>query len=228
MTNLEKIELSPPVFPQASGTDTINMHDVHIMGNKYLLMNVGKYVDEEIGDEIVGYLRFNDGSVITSIPYYITPDKQDFSPYSLLFPVDKITLYGSYQAQYKIISHGNERDSPTVNVNLVFSDSSSLIEVSLKDGSTIFNGQSIYLIVTIKTGDPNILSEISKFKIEDQSKSIHQVIYEPFVKNFTSQEKHGHSILLLTFDNSQSLTEIPFKVVAYDKNERQGESANVF
>ncbi|MDC9582509.1 hypothetical protein PSI15_13195 [Xenorhabdus sp. PR6a] len=126
MTNLAKIELSPPVFPQANGTDTINMHDVHVMGNRYLLMNVGKYVDEEIGDEIVGYLRFNDGSVITSIPYYITPDKQDFSPYSLLFPVDDITRYGSYQAQYKIVSHGNERDSPTVNINLVFSDSSSL------------------------------------------------------------------------------------------------------
>ncbi|MDC9595698.1 hypothetical protein [Xenorhabdus anantnagensis] len=133
MKKLDKITLPSPQFPQANGTDTINIHDIREMGNKYLLMSVGKYKDEEVGDEINGYLWLSDdGSkenntvCLKSLPYYITPDKETDSPYYLLFLVDEVSQYGTYQAQYKIISHGNERDSPIVNINLVFQDSSSL------------------------------------------------------------------------------------------------------
>lgn len=133
MKNSEQITLSPPKFTQAYGTNTINIHDVNEMGNKYLLMEVPRYDHEEIGDGIFGLLCLNgdcsssnNAGVIKSLPYTITPDKEKESPYYLLFLVDDISLYGTYQAQYEIISHGNERNSPTVNINLVFVNSPGL------------------------------------------------------------------------------------------------------
>ncbi|MDC9606597.1 hypothetical protein WDV76_09280 [Xenorhabdus griffiniae] len=128
MNNINSIELSPPTFPQAHGTDTINIHDLRITNTEYILMEVPKYNDAMTGDKIEGYLclKDNDEVVIKNRPYYITPDKLHTSPYNLLFPVDEVSQYGAYQAKYKIISHGNERESPTVNINLIFFDSSEL------------------------------------------------------------------------------------------------------
>ncbi|MBC8953528.1 hypothetical protein [Xenorhabdus sp. PB62.4] len=133
MKNSEQITLSPPKFTQAYGTNTINIHDVDEMGNKYLLMEVSRYDNEETGDGIFGLLclngdcsESNNTGVIKSLPYTITPDKEKESPHYLLFLVDEISLYGTYQAQYKIISNGNESNSPTVNINLVFVNSPSL------------------------------------------------------------------------------------------------------
>ncbi|MDC9595700.1 hypothetical protein [Xenorhabdus anantnagensis] len=94
------------------------------------------------------------------------------------------------------------------------------IKISLEDGSTVLNGQSIYLEITIKA-DPSTLRDISKIKIEGASNSIHHIIYTPFYKVITATENYGVSILLLTVENNNSLTEIPFKVVAYKENGQQ-------
>ncbi|PHM63838.1 hypothetical protein [Xenorhabdus ishibashii] len=343
MKILEDITLSLPTFPQAHGTDTINIHDLRITNTEYILIEVPRYNDAMTGDEIEGYLFLGDDHsvVIKNRPYFVSPSTLHTSPYILLFPVDEISKYGAYQAKYKIISHGNERESPPTNINLIFFDSSRLseyspsvpeatgkqgtlltkddyyrldqlkvivpvyegmapghtvrvlwkgrrndityeppvqtvnkvmpmtfyiprlefidtigdtatlyfavertpgnvveysgelhleiegqklnlpapptkypIKVSLGDGSTVFNGQSIYLEVTIKA-DPSTLREISTIKIEDASNSIHQIIYKPFYIVSVGQENYGSSILLLTVDRNNSITDIPFKVVAY-------------
>ncbi|BET97074.1 hypothetical protein [Xenorhabdus taiwanensis] len=128
MKSLEDITLSPPTFPQAHGTDTINIHDLRIMNTEYILMEVPRYDDAKTGDEIDGYLCLDDDNsvVIKNRPYSVSPSTLHSSPYILLFPVDEISKYGAYQAKYKVISHGNERESPTVNIKFIFFDSSKL------------------------------------------------------------------------------------------------------
>ncbi|KLU14075.1 MULTISPECIES: hypothetical protein [Xenorhabdus] len=128
MESLDSITLSPPTFPQAHGTDTINIHDLSIMGTEYILMEVPRYDDAKTGDEIEGYLYLSDDNsvVIKSRPYTVAPDKLHTSPYTLLFTVDEFSKFGTYQAKYKVISHGNERESPTVNIKFISFDSSKL------------------------------------------------------------------------------------------------------
>ncbi|MDX8000150.1 hypothetical protein FE394_13280 [Xenorhabdus sp. Reich] len=129
----ENITLSPPTLPQADGNNTISISDLRAMEIQYLLMAVPSYHDVQTGDSIVGQLCLNGDcssgnqtGVLKSIPYTITPDKTHESPYYLLFVLNDISQYGSYQAQYTITSYGNTRSSPAVNINLISKNSSSL------------------------------------------------------------------------------------------------------
>ncbi|MBD2795071.1 hypothetical protein ID856_00765 [Xenorhabdus sp. 18] len=228
MTNLAKIELSPPVFPQANGTDTINMHDVHVMGNRYLLMNVGKYVDEEIGDEIVGYLCLNgdysndnNNGIIKSLPYYITPDKEEESSYFLLFYVDEISRYGAYQAKYRIISHGNERDSPTVNIKIekdLISPNPSediySVITSIPDQSDIIIGQTSYITITV-LGQPNTLIDIKQLTVKLDQNIAHLVIWKT-EKQWVSVGNQGAMTIRLSVDHN--LDEQQHKEISYSIN----------
>ncbi|MBD2815997.1 hypothetical protein ID850_14785 [Xenorhabdus sp. Flor] len=128
MKNIYDVTLSPPTFPQADTTGTINVHDIINSGSNFITMKVLQYADNEIGDKIIGYLYLNDesGSVIKSLPYYITPNVLDVPSYELLFPIDEISTYGKSQVDYEITSNGNMRKSPNVNINLVYLDTTSL------------------------------------------------------------------------------------------------------
>ncbi|WP_340620270.1 hypothetical protein [Xenorhabdus siamensis] len=135
MNSLDDMTLSPPNFPQADGTGTINVHDIRATKNEYIIMKVDKYTGDEVGDQITGYLCLNgncsnneDGTVLKSIPYYITPDVSDVPSYTLLFLVDEISVYGAFQGYYEITSNENVRKSPIVNITLASLDASSLPE----------------------------------------------------------------------------------------------------
>ncbi|MEX0447914.1 hypothetical protein [Xenorhabdus sp. SGI246] len=135
MKSLYDVTLAPPTFPQADETGTINVHDIRATKNKYIIMKVDKYAGDEVGDKITGYLCFNgnclnneDGTVLKSLPYYITPDVLDVPSYTLLFLVDEVFVYGAFQGHYEITSNENVRESPIVNITLASLDTSSLPE----------------------------------------------------------------------------------------------------
>ncbi|WP_340618842.1 hypothetical protein [Xenorhabdus entomophaga] len=229
MKNSEQITLSPPKFTQAYGTNTINIHDVNEMGNKYLLMEVPRYDHEEIGDEIFGLLCLNgdcsssnNAGVIKSLPYTITPDKEKESPYYLLFLVDEISLYGTYQAQYKIISHGNERNSPTVNINLITSISkhTPAIAISLPKETKFLNNQMVFVMVEAINIYPKDAYNISSFKIvpDDGQDTI---IVTPASK-FNNYNTTGIPIVnqgfFLTIVNKNTKTNAKFTVSALNKS----------
>ncbi|PHM24776.1 hypothetical protein [Xenorhabdus budapestensis] len=133
MKSLYDVTLAPPTFPQADGTGTIYIHNLQAMENEFIIMYVPHYPDADVGDEIIGYLCLHgdcsnseNGAVIKSSSYYMTPDRVDLPPYVLLFHINEISIYGKFQAHYKVISRGNVNESQRVNINLTYSDISSL------------------------------------------------------------------------------------------------------
>ncbi|CDL86252.1 hypothetical protein [Xenorhabdus cabanillasii] len=230
MKNLYDVTLSPPTFPQADTTGTINVHDIINSGSNFITMKVLQYADNEVGDKIIGYLYLNDGSgsVIKSLPYYITPNVLDVPSYKLLFPIDEISTYGKSQVHYEITSNGNMRKSPNVNINLVYLDEKKFtITPSIPDHADVLAGQVCLINVSIHAKNELDLINLiyNDIEIKIDSGFSRKQILKPFLP-YDNNPLLGVLEVMLTVKELPDVhvgDKITYTVQILDKNNLTGE-----
>ncbi|PHM38683.1 hypothetical protein Xmau_03393 [Xenorhabdus mauleonii] len=109
MNNLNNTLLIAPKLMQADSSGVINIEDMKSTEQKFIVMEVNRYLDFQVGDEIIGYLRNNNNDEIKSIPNVIVPDDEGNFSVLIYFHIEDIKHLGHWNASYEVTKLNSEK-----------------------------------------------------------------------------------------------------------------------
>ncbi|PHM38682.1 hypothetical protein Xmau_03392 [Xenorhabdus mauleonii] len=109
MNNFNNTLLIAPKLMQADSSGVINIEDMKSTEQKFIVMEVNRYLDFQVGDEIIGYLRNNNNDEIKSIPNVIVPDDEGNFSVLIYFHIEDIKHLGHWNASYEVTKLNSEK-----------------------------------------------------------------------------------------------------------------------
>ncbi|MDX7987392.1 hypothetical protein FE392_08615 [Xenorhabdus sp. 12] len=114
MNDFDNTLLPAPKFIQADSSGVVNIEDMKLTGQEFIVMEVHKYLDLQVGDKITGYLRNNNNDEIKSIPSVIVPTDEGKFSGLVYFHIEDIKHLGHWNASYEVIKLDDVKLSSSV------------------------------------------------------------------------------------------------------------------